>query len=239
MDLAGQSVRRFLRTKQQRADETVQNTIANRTEISSWPDPSRGDVFGPDLLVKALKDTPSLKYRLSWEPVQDNSPKAVAQRNQQTDEATKQILLNVCRWGNLAYNDANISVVLQHFREGCSQYDLEQAITSNQIHLAGASWQEIEENTNTLLRQHAIKWKNKSLAEVKAGSAQERAEREAIFARVTPTLAAPAGTTPLPAVITKEKIQAALNSGDRQTIHIWATRYGGMDAINSRLQGLN
>jgi hypothetical protein len=148
--------------------------------------------------------------------------------------------LSVCRWGNFSFSQANQNAVLSAFPDGLvDANELEAAIQNGTVSLHGASESEISEHTDALIKLHNKKWAAKSISQLKAESGLERTEREQMFNRVTPVPTAPAGTTPLPAVITKEKIQAALNNGDRQTIHIWATRYGGVDAINSRLQGLN
>ncbi len=205
---------------------SLANVQSNRDIVEGW---AQGAAPTPAFLQSILDTNP--KIGLAW--VKYESPSDARQRSQEIDERTKQTLLAVCRRYNYAFNNANVSIVLQHFPEGCSQFELEQAIASSRIRLAGATWQEIEEHTQALINQHNSKWAKKSIAELKAHSGQERAEREAIFTRVTQEPSRPVGITPLPDVITAEKIKDA----SRETIALWRTRYG-LESINARLQGL-
>jgi hypothetical protein len=215
----------------------ITDCAANKSEVTSWFDPVR-DTKGvsSEWFRDILAQQPQLARRLAWTDYQ--SPAEQQQHKQETDEQTKAVLLDTCRRFNLSYSDANIASTLQFFPEGCDSFQLQSAIQSGQLHLHGASWNEIEEHTSALLRAHAIKWHAKSISELKAQSGIEREEREAILNRVTPEPSRPVGVVPLPPEITKEKILAALNNRDRDTIHNWKIRYGGMDAINARLQGL-
>ena len=210
---------------------------ANRQEVTALFDPIRdGERMTSAWLQKILREQPQLMKRLAWTNYE--SPQDQGQHSQEQEEKTKSIFQNFCRWNNYGFSGANISVVLSEFPNGLIDgHELTAAVLDGRIHLHAASEEEISENTNVLLRAHAIKWRKKSVAELKAQSGEEKLERESIFSRLPePTKS----TGPaLPDTITKEKILAALNSGDREAIRIWKTRYGGMDAINSRLQGLN
>jgi hypothetical protein len=205
---------------------------ANRIELAGLFDSIR-DTGGmsPQWLQKILQEQPQLLRRLAVTKYE--TPQETKQRSQETDEATKQTLLSVCQRYNYSFSLANQNAVLQFFPDGCNSFQLEQAIQNGQLHLHGADWAEIEQHTKDLVRQHNIRWANKSLAEVKAGSAQERAERDAIFSRITPEPTRPTGIVPLPEVITKEKIMNA----SRETIALWRTRYS-LESLNARLQGL-
>jgi hypothetical protein len=214
---------------------TVQNNQANRTEISSWPDPSRGDVFGPELLLKALRDTPSLSYRLSWEPAVDYSPAATKARDATQEAETRQVFRNICRQYNYAFSEANIAIVLQAFPDGCTPFQLEQAVAGLNLHAASES--EVQGYTSELITEHNRKWSKKSISDLKKFSTLEREEREEIFNRVTPKPSA-SGVTPLPAAITKEILLEKLNSADRFAISVWKNRYS-MQAINERLNGVS
>jgi hypothetical protein len=162
---------------------TVQNTIANRTEISSWPDPSRGDVFGPDLLVKALRDTPSLKYRLSWEPAVDYSPTATKARNAQVEATTRATFHTLARDYDLSRCESNVQAVIQYFPEGADAFQIGEAIRNQQLNLAPCNKQEHLEYTKELETEYARKWKALPLHEMRKRSAECNAEREALLVR--------------------------------------------------------
>ena len=207
--------------------KSVANVISNRQVVEGW---AQNEVLTPAFLQSILDSNP--QFNLSW--VKYESSQAQRQHNHEQDEATKQVLLNVCRRYNYAFSEANIAITLSEFPQGCDQYQLEQAIRNGQLSLHGASSSEIEDHTRALVQAHNKKWAAKSVIELKQQSAQERAEREAIFARVTPTPAALVGTVPLPDVITREKIINA----SRETIALWKNRYS-LESLNARLQGLN
>jgi hypothetical protein len=210
--------------------KSVANVISNRQIIEGW---AQDKQVSPALLQSILDSNPQIK--LAW--VKFESPQVQRQHSAEQEERTKQVLLDICRRYNYSFSDANISIVLQAFPEGCDAYQLEQAIVSNQVHLHGADWAEIEQHTKDLVKAHNKKWAAKSVSELKQQSAQERSEREAIFSRVAPEPTRPVGITPLPAALTKEVLLEKLNAADRSAINIWKTRYG-MDAINARLQGV-
>jgi hypothetical protein len=205
---------------------------ANKVTIFGW---AQDEQPSPAWLKSILDSNPRAKRQLAW--TEYVTPQAAAIQDAQQNEKTKEILLDICRRYNYSYSQANQNAVLEFFPHGCEQYQLEQAIATKQIHLHGADWAEIEDHTRALVAAHNSKWARKSISELKQQSAQERAEREAIFSRVTPEPTRPVGITPLPTTITKEVLLEKLNAGDRSAINVWKTRYG-MDAINARLQGV-
>lgn len=207
--------------------QSLANVQSNWDFIDGW---AQGQVPTPAWLQSILDQDPKAKKQLAW--TRHESSAEQQQRKQETDEQTKRTLLEVCRRYNYSFSDANISLVLQHFPEGCTQFDLEQAI-QNGLHLHGADWAEMEEHTKALVRAHNVKYANMGISQLKANSAQEKQEREAIFARVTLEPTRPVGITPLPEAITADKIKNA----SRETIAMWKSRYS-LESLNARLQGL-
>jgi hypothetical protein len=212
--------------------KSLANVQSNRNFVEGW---ALGQTPTPAWLQRVLDEDPKAKSQLVW--IGYESAEDQKRRNQEQDEQTKAVLLDTCRRFNLSYSDANIASTLQFFPDGCDTFQLQSAIQSGQLHLHGASWNEIEEHTSALLRAHAIKWRAKSIAELKAQSGIEREERVAILNRVTPEPTRSVGVEPLPPQITQQIILEKLNSGDRAAIATWRTRYG-IQAVNARLQGL-
>ncbi len=210
---------------------SVANVVSNRQIIEGW---AQDKQVTPAFLQSVVDSNPQIK--LAW--VKHESPQDIRQRSQEIDEQTKRILLGVCQRYNLSYSEANQNAVLFAFPHGLvDAHELETAIQNGTVSLHGANADEIDQFTKELVRAHNVRWTNKSIAELKAGSAQERMERESIFNRVSPTPAAPVGVQPLPPQITQQIILEKLNSGDRAAVATWRARYG-IQAVNARLQGL-
>lgn len=216
-------------------NKVCEPTTANRIEVSSWP--HEGERPNGEWFRKVISEQPFLANRLSWQEYL--TPSAEKQRSKEVDANTLSILLGVCQKYNLSYSQANQTSVLAHYPTGLvDEAELMNAIQLRELHLHSATAAEIEQFTQDLVKAHNDFWEKQSIAYLKEHSALERQQREQIFNRVTPEPSRPVGVVPLPPEITKEKILAALNNRDRDTIHNWKIRYGGMDAINARLQGL-
>jgi len=204
------------------------NVQSNRSIVEGW---AQDNALTPAFLQSILDTNP--KISLAW--IRHESSAAEQQRKQETDEQTKRTLLDVCRRFNYSFSDANISVVLQAFPDGLVDANqLEQAISSGQIHLHGADWAEIEEHTKALVRAHNVKYANMGISQLKANSAREKQEREAIFNRVALEPKRHVGAEPLPPALTADVIRKA----DTDTIRIWIRRYS-RESLNDRLSGLS
>lgn len=213
---------------------TITDCAANRSEVASWFDPVR-DTQGvsTDWFKKILAEQPQLARRLAWTNYESSAEQQ--QHKRETDQGTKQILFDVCRRFNYSFSDANQSVVLEAFPNGLvDAHELETAIQNGTVHLHGADRAEVEEHTKAMVRAHNVRWANMSIAQIKAGSAQEKQEREAIFNRVAPEPKRHVGATPLPPALTAEVIRKA----DTDTIKMWIQRYS-RESLNDRLSGVS
>jgi hypothetical protein len=203
------------------------NVQSNRSIVEGW---AQDTPLSPAFLKSVLESNPQIK--LSW--VKHESSAEQQQHKQETDEQTKRTLLDVCRRFNYSFSDANVSVVLQAFPDGVDAYTLEQAISSGQVHLHGADWAEMEEHTKALVNFHNKKYAAMSISQLKANSAQEKADREAIFSRVALEPKRHVGAEPLPPALTAEVIRKA----DTETIRLWIRRYS-RESLNDRLSGVS
>jgi len=212
----------------------ITDCCANRIELAGLFDPIK-DTGGmsPQWLQKIMSEQPALMRRMVWTKYE--TPQEQSQRSQQTDEATKQVLLDTCRRLNLNYSDGSVALVLQAFPDGVDAFTLEQAISSGQIHIQNAAWDEVEQHTKDLIREHNRKWaalgRTKTISEIKSLSAQEREERESIFTRVSARPAPVAHVEPLPPALTADVLKAA----STEKLRLWITRYG-RESMNARLE---
>jgi hypothetical protein len=213
---------------------TITDCAANKSEVASWFDPVR-DTQGvsSDWFRKILTEQPQLARRLAWANYQSTAEQQ--QQKAETDAQTLRILLDVCRQFNYSFSLANQEAVTSAFPNGLvDAHELETAIQSGTVHLHGADWSEIEDHTKALVRAHNVKWANRSIADLKANSGQERQEREAIFSRVALEPKRHIGATPLPVTLTAEVIRKA----DTETIRMWIQRYSRA-SLNDRLSGVS
>jgi hypothetical protein len=163
--------------------KVVQNNIANRTQVESWPLPHQGETFGVDMFRKALQDNPSLKSRLSWESPVDYSPTAAKARQAQVETSIRNTFHTLARDYDLSRCEANVQTLIQRYPEGADAYTIGTALQNHELNLAPCSKQEHLEYTKEMEAEHARKWKAMPVHELRKRSAECNAEREILLAR--------------------------------------------------------
>jgi hypothetical protein len=235
--------------------KTVQNNIANRTQVESWPLPHQGETFGVDMFKKALRDNPSLKSRLSWQDYL--SPKAEQQHNAQVDAATRATFHTLARDYDLSRCESNVNAILQHFPEGADAFIIGTALQNRELNLAPCSKAEHLEYTQELEAEYERKWKRMPVHEIRKRSAECAAERDALLARhswkergiLTKEDEAAAeqdrikkqeealGFPVMPEYLGETKLDAAYLHGCNRKQLIDAQKRWGVHQVNQRLNG--
>ena len=154
-------------------------SIACRTEVFSWP--HDGERMSAEWFQRIMDEQPFLADRLAWQEYL--SPSAEKQHNTQVEANLRATFHTLARDYDLSRCESNVQAILGHFPDGVDSFQMGLAIQNHELNLAPCNKQEHLEYTKELESEHARKWKNMPIHEVRKRSAECNAEREALLAR--------------------------------------------------------
>lgn len=245
---------RFLQICQVVVDgKVVANNQANFVELRAWPLLHQGEVFGAAMFEKALKDNPSLKFRIVWQEY--ISPSAEKQHNAQVEASTRATFHTLARDYDLSRCESNVQAILGHFPDGADAFTIGTALQNQELNLAPCNKAEHLEYTKELEAEYARKWKSLPLHEMRKRSQECNSEREALLARhfwkergvltkqdehearqqSIKTQESTLGFPPMPEFLGETKLDAAYLRGCSRNQLMDAVRRFGAFQVNQRL----